>query len=289
MGVIQKAQFGNEGALAVPFQRSDLLQDIFKDDLPQIWLSHHLLSTRGFIDRCWLVPFVLGHFELAVLSFVFRCLMPTAGAGVFNVSLMGLMAFYAWWGDMLLKKLLHACSVPGRHCKNIVVEVLVSLRCMHAKVQADYWILMALQWLVRSVPWGGVALDGKTEGQTVVCEYHEGFNAVPAALHASTLPVSCPVFKYQGAWGRWAGAGAEQSHSRPATIAMSLCHSDIPVPGSVALAAACGCCAAGLAGASLSLLVSSPPPSHPAAHIKPWRFQAPAHDISLHLRPFLNW
>lgn len=57
-----------------------------------IWPSHHLLGTSGFTARCWLVPFVLGHFEFAVLSLVFRCLMPTAGAGVFYVSLTGLMA-----------------------------------------------------------------------------------------------------------------------------------------------------------------------------------------------------
>lgn len=31
-----------------------------------ICLSHHLLGTRGFTARHWLVPFVLGHFELVV-------------------------------------------------------------------------------------------------------------------------------------------------------------------------------------------------------------------------------
>lgn len=35
MGVIQQAQFGNECAISGHFQSSDLLQDAFKDDLPQ--------------------------------------------------------------------------------------------------------------------------------------------------------------------------------------------------------------------------------------------------------------
>lgn len=30
-----------------------------------IWLSHHLLGTRVFTARHWLVPLLLGHFELA--------------------------------------------------------------------------------------------------------------------------------------------------------------------------------------------------------------------------------
>lgn len=58
-----------------------------------IWLSHHLLGTRGFTARHWLVSFVVGYFELAVPSFVFTCLMLTAGAGVFHVLLMALTVF----------------------------------------------------------------------------------------------------------------------------------------------------------------------------------------------------
>lgn len=138
MGVIEKVQFGNEGVLAGHFQSPDLLQDTFKDDLLQHLAESSPLGTSGFTARCWLVPFVLGHFELAVLSCVFGCFIPTAGAGIFCVSLMGLMAFYAWWGDMFLTKMLcTACSVPGKHCKNILVEVLIFLSCMHAKVQGD--------------------------------------------------------------------------------------------------------------------------------------------------------
>lgn len=77
------------------------------------------------------------------------------------------------------------------------------------------------------------------------------------------------------------GQSCRLSYSRPATTAISLCDRGIPVPGVTGVLW-------GLQDASFSL-VSSPPPSHPAAHIKPWRSQGPTQDISLHLNPFLNW
>lgn len=156
-------------------------------------------------------------------------------------------------------------SVPGKHCENILVEVLISLRCMHAKIQADYWILIAPQGLVRSVPWGGVALDRKT----VACEYHEGFNAVPVAFHTSTLLCRARC---------WNAAGPEedvQVLGQSSAIGWATqCQPALPCL-SVTVASLClvlclhslWLCAVGLAGCQFVTACLLFTPSHPTAHI----------------------
>lgn len=154
------------------------------------------------------------------------------------------------------------CSVSGKLCKNILVEVLIFLSRMHAKVQADYSILMTPQGLVRSVPKDGVALDRKTN-----CEWHVSTTRglmLCLLLAMRAQPLCRAQGSIQWAWGRCAGAGAEQccrlSYSRPATTAISFCDCDIAVPGSVSLAAVYGWCALGLAGCQFvtACLLSSP-------------------------------
>lgn len=99
LAFIQKPQFGNEGALAGYFQRSDLLQDTFKDDLPQHLAEPSPSGHQGLHGQALVSPICVGTFWIScalVLSFVFRCLMPVAGAEVLYESLMDLMAFYGW-------------------------------------------------------------------------------------------------------------------------------------------------------------------------------------------------
>lgn len=144
---------------------------------------------------------------------------------------------------------------------------------------------MPAQELVTSVP-AGVIVIRWTEKLSVAFKYHEGYGIVPSTFHASTLAVSCLLFGWTLTRGRRAGAGAERccrlSSSGPATAATSvtavvaspcqvLCLWSVPMAGMTQ----------GLQGAHLPPLVSSPPPAHPAVHVKPWRWQA----LASHYRP----
>lgn len=104
MGATQKAWFRSKGALAGPFQSSVVLQ--YKDLFP--WqLAKPLSSQPGLA--------VLGHFECAPSwgqALFSDAWCPIGGAGILYASLMGLMAFCAWWRGMFLTKMLCiACSV----------------------------------------------------------------------------------------------------------------------------------------------------------------------------------
>lgn len=62
LAFIQKAQFGNEGALAGYFQSSDLLQDTIKDDLPQHLAEASPSGHQGLHSRALVSPIVVGTF-----------------------------------------------------------------------------------------------------------------------------------------------------------------------------------------------------------------------------------
>lgn len=226
MGVIQQAQFGNECGISRHFQSSDLLQDAFKDDLPQHLAEPSPSGHQGLHSQALASLICGGIFWISCAKLCFHMFDAHCWCWGLPCITNGFDSFYAWWGDVFLTKMLcTAYSVPGKLCKNILVEVLIFLSCMHAKVQADYWILMAPQGFVRSAPWGGVALGGKMNCECHVSTMRGLMLCLLLATPAHSLCRAQGLRKMCRCWGRaagWATQGQPPLPSLSVTVT-SLC------------------------------------------------------------------